>query len=96
MTTDIPDISALAYEEARDRLAEVVRALEAGNVPLEQALALWERGEALAAHCQHLLDGARRRLDDARAAARPAADLNDHPMPAGDHPAGDQPTSDEE
>lgn len=57
------DIAALSYEAARDQLVEVVRTLEAGNVPLEESLALWERGEALAAHCQSWLDGARKRLD---------------------------------
>ena len=73
--TDTPAIAALGYEEARDQLAEVVRALEAGNVPLEAALQLWERGEALAAHCQALLGGARPRLDEAApAASRPDAD----------------------
>jgi exodeoxyribonuclease VII small subunit len=52
-----------SYEEAREELAEVVRALEAGGVTLEQSLALWERGEVLAAICQEWLDGARARLD---------------------------------
>ena len=36
--------------------------LEAGQVPLEEALGLWERGEALAARCQSWLDEARNRL----------------------------------
>ncbi|MDX5318365.1 MAG: exodeoxyribonuclease VII small subunit [Actinomycetes bacterium] len=59
MTMDQGDIATLSYEAARDQLVEVVRTLEAGNVPLEESLALWERGEALAAHCQSWLDGAR-------------------------------------
>ena len=59
---------ALSYEQARDELVEVVRRLEAGGVPLEEALALWERGEQLAAICQTWLDGARARL----AAATPS------------------------
>ena len=37
------------YEEARAELIEVVRALEAGGTTLEESLALWERGERLAA-----------------------------------------------
>jgi len=53
------------YEEARAELIEVVRALEAGGTTLEESLALWERGEKLAAICQQWLDGARRRLDAA-------------------------------
>lgn len=56
---------SLGYEEARDALAEVVRRLEAGGVSLEESLALWERGEALAAVCQRWLDGARERLSRA-------------------------------
>lgn len=54
-----------SYEEAREELIEVVRTLEAGGTTLEESLALWERGEALAKTCQQWLDGARKRLDDA-------------------------------
>ena len=53
------------YEEAREELIEVVRTLEAGGTTLEESLALWERGEALAKVCQQWLDGARKRLDEA-------------------------------
>ena len=56
----------LSYEQARDELTEVVRKLEAGGSTLEESLALWERGEALAKICQQQLDGARVRLDAAR------------------------------
>ena len=56
----------LGYEQARDELVDVVRRLEAGGVTLEESLALWERGEQLAAICQRWLDGARARLDAAR------------------------------
>jgi exodeoxyribonuclease VII small subunit len=62
-----PDVSTLTYEQARDELVQVVARLEAGGEPLEASLALWERGEALAARCQEWLDGARARLDAARA-----------------------------
>ena len=54
-----------SYEEAREELIEVVRTLEAGGTTLEESLALWERGEALAKVCQAWLDGARTRLDEA-------------------------------
>lgn len=57
-----------AYEEARAELIEVVRSLEAGGSTLEESLALWERGERLAAICEEWLEGARRRLDAAVAA----------------------------
>ncbi|GAA1627522.1 exodeoxyribonuclease VII small subunit [Georgenia ruanii] len=65
--TERPEVSSLSYEQARDELIEVVHRLEAGSTTLEDALALWERGEALAARCQAWLDGARERLDAARA-----------------------------
>jgi exodeoxyribonuclease VII small subunit len=61
-------MSELSYEEARAELARVVERLESGGGTLEESLALWERGEALAEICQQWLDGARARLD----AARPA------------------------
>jgi exodeoxyribonuclease VII small subunit len=57
----------LSYEQARAELAAVVEKLEAGGSTLEESLALWERGETLAAVCQRWLDGARTRLDAARA-----------------------------
>lgn len=60
------EIDALSYEQARDELVQVVARLEAGGETLEGSLQLWERGEALAARCQEWLDGARRRLDEAR------------------------------
>lgn len=60
-----PAPDQLSYEEAREELIEVVRTLEAGGTTLEESLALWERGEALAKVCQSWLDGARTRLDEA-------------------------------
>jgi exodeoxyribonuclease VII small subunit len=53
---------ALSYEQARDKLAAVVKRLEAGGLTLEQSLELWERGERLAGVCGEWLDGARARL----------------------------------
>ncbi|MEY4981104.1 MAG: hypothetical protein RL174_442 [Actinomycetota bacterium] len=65
-TTQInADITAMTYEEARDELIKVVADLEQGAVTLEESMALWERGEALAAQCETWLSGARKRLDDA-------------------------------
>ena len=61
---------AMTFETARDELDGVVRRLEAGGLALEESLALWERGEALAAICQEWLDAARARID----AAAPAED----------------------
>ncbi|MEV4757657.1 exodeoxyribonuclease VII small subunit [Micromonospora sp. NPDC049559] len=56
----------LSYEQARAELASVVERLEAGGTSLEDSLALWERGERLAAVCQRWLDGARERIETAR------------------------------
>lgn len=64
MTT--PDRDQLSYEQARDELISVVQRLESGGAPLEESLALWERGEQLAAICQEWLDGARARIAAAR------------------------------
>jgi exodeoxyribonuclease VII small subunit len=58
------EIAKLSYEEARDELQSVVTQLEQQNVSLEASMALWERGEALAKHCESFLAGARKKLDD--------------------------------
>ena len=63
------EVSSLSYEQARDELVRVVTELEQGAATLEQSLALWERGEALAARCEEWLLGAKARLDAARAAS---------------------------
>ncbi len=60
-TMPTSEISALTYEEARDE--------EQGSITLEESIALWERGEALARHCEEWLIGAKARLDAARAGA---------------------------
>ena len=70
------DPTTLGYEQARDELVDVVRRLEAGGATLEESLALWERGEALAARCEEWLAGARARLD-ARSGAATAGDQDD-------------------
>ena len=61
-------MTELGYEAARAQLREVVSKLESGGQPLEESLALWERGEMLADVCQRWLDGASTRLDAAIAA----------------------------
>jgi exodeoxyribonuclease VII small subunit len=62
-------VADLSYEQARDELIRVVGELEQGGATLEQSLALWERGEALARRCEEWLLGAKARLDAARTAA---------------------------
>jgi exodeoxyribonuclease VII small subunit len=64
----------LTYEQARTELAGVVERLEQGGSSLEDSLALWERGEKLADVCQRWLDGARARIDAAKAARADADD----------------------
>ncbi|GAB2930472.1 exodeoxyribonuclease VII small subunit [Rhodococcus aerolatus] len=59
----------LGYEQARDELVEVVRVLEQGGLGLDESLALWERGEALATRCEQHLAGARTRVEEALARA---------------------------
>ncbi|HEY6813425.1 MAG TPA: exodeoxyribonuclease VII small subunit [Propionibacteriaceae bacterium] len=56
----------LSYEQAREELIVIVQRLESGGVPLEESLALWERGEQLAAICQAWLDGAKAKIEAAR------------------------------
>jgi exodeoxyribonuclease VII small subunit len=67
-------VDTLSFEAARDELVKVVSELEQGSPTLEQSLALWERGEALAARCEEWLLGAKRRLEAARASASESSD----------------------
>ncbi|WP_028707827.1 exodeoxyribonuclease VII small subunit [Propionicicella superfundia] len=60
------DAAGPSFEQARDELVSIVSRLEAGNVPLSESMALWERGEELSRICQGWLDGARSRIDAAR------------------------------
>jgi exodeoxyribonuclease VII small subunit len=62
------DVATLSYEQAREQLVQVVNSLEQGNATLEESMALWERGEALAQQCEKWLSGAKSRLDSALAA----------------------------
>ena len=53
---------SLGFEQAREELASIVSRLEAGGLSLEDSLALWQRGEEVAAICTTWLDEARERL----------------------------------
>jgi exodeoxyribonuclease VII small subunit len=55
-------VEELAFEEAFDELEETVRRLEAGGLTLEESMTLYERGQALAAHCGRQLDQAELRV----------------------------------
>jgi exodeoxyribonuclease VII small subunit len=61
-SADFPDITNLTYEQARDELISIVAQLEGGQIGLEESMGLWQRGEALAAHCSTWLDGAEAKL----------------------------------
>ena len=63
--TKFPDIAGMTYEQSRDELIDIVARLESGQVGLEDSLGLWQRGEALAAHCSTWLDGAEQQLGKA-------------------------------
>lgn len=69
----LPDPESLGYEAARDELVRIVQALEGGQAPLEDTLTLWERGEALAARCSQILDGAQSRLAEKSGQQAPEA-----------------------
>jgi exodeoxyribonuclease VII small subunit len=69
------EVASMTYEQARDALADVVRRLESGGLPLEESMRLWEHGEQLADRCDALLDAAQHRLDESqatRAGAQPS------------------------
>lgn len=71
------DIAELGYERARDELVNVVKMLEQGGLDLDDSLALWERGEALAKRCEEHLAGARQRVENALAHAEDIDDEED-------------------
>ena len=60
-------IETMSFEEAMAALEQVVGALERGEVPLEQSIALYERGAALKAHCAQKLSEAEEKVELIRA-----------------------------
>ncbi|HSF13224.1 MAG TPA: exodeoxyribonuclease VII small subunit [Erythrobacter sp.] len=57
------DLSRMSFEEALSALESIVQQLERGDVPLDQSISLYERGEALRAACQQRLDAAQARIE---------------------------------
>lgn len=57
------DITALPFERALAELETIVDQLEKGQVPLEESIAIYERGESLKAHCEALLKNAESRIE---------------------------------
>ncbi|MDP9258006.1 MAG: exodeoxyribonuclease VII small subunit [Actinomycetota bacterium] len=71
---EVKPVEELSFEAARDELELVVQRLEDGSTSLEQALALWERGEALYRTCRTRLEAAEARIEKlAEALAEPPA-----------------------
>jgi len=56
-------IGSMSFEQALKALEEVVRRLEGGEVPLDESIDLYERGESLRKHCQARLDAAQARIE---------------------------------
>ena len=63
MTDASDDLSQMSFEQALKSLEEIVRRLESGDVPLEESIDLYERGEQLRKHCQARLDAAQARIE---------------------------------
>lgn len=66
MTTTAPDIASLPFEKALGELEQIVARLERGDVPLDESIAIYERGEALKAHCEALLKSAEMKVEKVR------------------------------
>jgi exodeoxyribonuclease VII small subunit len=63
MADEGENLSEMSFEQALKALEDVVRRLETGEVPLEESIDLYERGETLRKHCQARLDAAQARID---------------------------------
>ena len=60
---DNSDVKRLSFEKAMDELESIVARLEGGKVPLEESVAIYERGEALKKRCEELLRHAEARVE---------------------------------
>ena len=56
------DVNRLSFEKAIEELESIVKRLEEGKVPLEESVAIYERGEALKRRCTELLSQAEARV----------------------------------
>ena len=57
------DVKKMPFERAIEELESIVKRLEEGKVPLEESVAIYERGEALKTRCEELLRQAEARVD---------------------------------
>jgi exodeoxyribonuclease VII small subunit len=84
-----PAIDALSFDDALADLQRTVAALEAGGQPLEEAIALYERGVALQARCEKLLADAELRVQQLVARAGGVLETRDvSPEDAAEEPQG--------
>ena len=60
------DIKAMSFETALKELEGIVGKLESGQAPLAESIAIYERGEALKAHCDRLLRSAEEKVEKIR------------------------------
>ena len=58
-----PVVLAVEFELIKDKPEAIVKRLEEGKVPLEESVAIYERGEALKRRCEHLLHQAEARVE---------------------------------
>ncbi len=63
------DVSTLTFEQALKELEGIVARLEQGSVPLEESIAIYERGDALRTHCDRLLKAAEAKVEKIRLGA---------------------------
>ncbi|MGL4496919.1 MAG: exodeoxyribonuclease VII small subunit [Beijerinckiaceae bacterium] len=63
MAADKNPIEKMPFEMALKELEAIVGKLERGEVPLEESIAIYERGEALKKHCEKLLRDAEMRIE---------------------------------
>ena len=63
MTEDKPDVASMPFEQALAELESIVDTLEKGQAPLDESIALYERGEALKKRCDELLRDAEMRIE---------------------------------
>jgi exodeoxyribonuclease VII small subunit len=63
---DNSDLPTMSFEKALEALEKIVDDLERGDVPLDQSIRIYERGEALKAHCEKLLKAAEDKVEKIR------------------------------
>jgi exodeoxyribonuclease VII small subunit len=63
MAENNADIRKMPFERAIEELESIIKRLEEGKVPLEESVAIYERGEALKQRCEELLKAAEARVE---------------------------------